>query len=84
MPKPSQFNFTHKELLELMIKQCDVHDGRWMLVCNFGFAAGNFGIGPEDAAPGGLLTVQSIGISRTDDPNIPAHLTLDAAEVNPT
>ena len=43
MPEVNQLFFTHKEVLELLIKKAKIHEGRWMLSTNFGFAAGNFG-----------------------------------------
>ncbi len=81
MPQPSQFSFSYREMLELMIKQCGVREGKWMLVFNFGFAAGNFGIGPDEAAPGVLTSIQSVSIAKTEDSNVPQNLIMDASQV---
>ena len=74
--------FTHKELVELMIKKQDLHEGIWTLSVNFGMKAANFGSTPEsdDYLPTALVPVLSVGIQRTDKEN---NLSLDAAKVNP-
>lgn len=82
MPEPSQFTFTHRELVELMLKKANVHEGTWMLSVTFGFAAINGGPSPDQAAPAAVAAVQAIGIQRAV-PDSPPGLLVDAAEVNP-
>jgi hypothetical protein len=82
MPEVSQFAFKHKELLELMVKKADLHEGKWMMLVNFGFAAANFGPTPEEISPGGIVVVSSIGLQKATD-DAPPSLVIDAAEVNP-
>lgn len=82
MPEVSQYLFTHKELLELLIKQAGVHDGRWALAINFGFSAANFGPSPDQVAPGAVVGVLAVGIQRAT-PDSPPSIVLDAAEINP-
>ena len=83
MPQPKQFVFDHKELLEVMIKECGVHEGEWMLLLNLGFSGGNFGPEEGEVLPGGLVVVKAVGISRVEDGQAPPNLVLDASVVNP-
>jgi hypothetical protein len=83
MPEVNQYVFSNKELLELLIKQAGVHEGRWVLMANFGFNAGNFGPSPDQAVPGAVVAVQQIGIQRAGA-DMPEQMSLDAAVVNPS
>jgi hypothetical protein len=82
MPEVNQIFFQHKEIAELLIKKADIHEGRWMLSVNFGFAAGNFGATPDQAAPGVVATVMAIGIMRAAQ-DTPDALQVDASIANP-
>ena len=31
MPEASQYMFTHKELVELMVKKAGIHEGKWAM-----------------------------------------------------
>ena len=37
MPEVNQLFFQHKEIVELLIKKADIHDGKWVLAVNLGF-----------------------------------------------
>ena len=82
MPTANQFVLSHKELTELIIKQANVHEGRWMLMATFGFSVGNFGPTESEVLPGAVIGIQQLGIQRAEA-NSPSGLTVDAAEVNP-
>ena len=82
MPETNQYTFTHKELLELMIKQADLHEGRWVLQANFGFSAANVGPTEDQTVPSAIAALNHLGIQRATEGS-PSGLTLDAAEVNP-
>lgn len=85
MAEPTQFALTHKELVELIIKNSNIHEGRWMLSVTFGFAPGNFGLSPEQLNPGTVVAISQIGIQRElPEMLIPPGLMVDAAIVNPT
>lgn len=86
MPEIDELSLSHKELLELLIKHSDVHDGIWTLSITFGIGVGNFG--PDKAAiyPGVNVVVSNIGIKRVphgQPTNTPGEVTVDAAIVNP-
>jgi len=82
MPEINQLFFSHKEIIEMLLKKANIHEGRWMLSVNFGLGAGNFGTVPEQIAPGAIVTVLGVGLQRAaaDTPQV---ITLDASVVNP-
>jgi hypothetical protein len=82
MPEASQYMFTHKELVELMIKKAGIHEGKWVMAVTFGFGAINGGPTLEQMMPTGVVGVQSIGIQKAQAES-PAILTVDAGVVNP-
>jgi len=82
MPEIPTYNVSHKELLELLIKASNVHEGDWMLQVNFGFTAGNFGPNDENVLPGAVAVINNIGITRAPE-NAPKGLVLNAAKINP-
>lgn len=82
MPEASQYSFSHKELVELMIKKANIHEGTWMMMVTFAFGALNGGPTPDQVMPTGMVGVQSIGIQKAP-PDSPAPLVVDAAQVNP-
>src|ERR1043166_6665871 len=82
MPEANQYMFSHKELVELMIKKAGLHEGKWMLSVTFGFGAMNGGPAPDQQMPTGVVGVQTVGLQRAQ-PESPENMTLDAAVVNP-
>jgi hypothetical protein len=83
MPEVNQIFFSHKEVLELLIKKAGVHEGKWVLAANFGFTAGYFGPSPDQLSPGAVVAVTQLGITRAP-PDSPEQAILDAAIVNPS
>jgi hypothetical protein len=84
MPEINQYMFNNKELLELLIKQAHVHDGRWILMSNFGCSAGYFGSTADQVAPPGVaIVINQMGIQRAQA-DTPKEMWLDAAVVNPS
>lgn len=82
MPEANQYLFSHKELLELLVKKAGVHEGKWMIMANFGFSPGNFGPSPDQMAPGTVVVLLQVGIQRAT-PETPDPMTIDAATSNP-
>ena len=82
MAKVESYNFPLKEVLELMIKDAGVHEGRWQLQVNFSFTAANMGPDSESQRPAAISIINHLilAIAKEDSPS---SLTLDAAEVNP-
>ena len=82
MPEANQYLFSNKELLELLVKKADVHEGRWMLMTNFNITAGNFGPAVDQTAPGVAVVIGQIGIQKAPE-NAPEGTWVDASVVNP-
>ncbi|MBH2042096.1 MAG: hypothetical protein I8H87_00865 [Comamonadaceae bacterium] len=81
----SQFTYSHKELVTLMLKDAGIHEGLWNLSVNFRLGAGAFGPTPEEVAPSGFVSVDAVGIQKMEPKEgqpIPP-LTYDAKELNP-
>ena len=78
---PETYSFTHKELLGLLIKASNVHEGEWQLQLTFSFTAGNFGPDEESMMPGSVAVVNQVSITRAK-PESPKSLVLDASKVN--
>ena len=82
MAEANQYTVTHKELVELIIKQAGVHEGKWYLMASLGFAPGNYGPTPDQLCPGTVVAIQQLGISRAEEAT-PPEIQVDAAVVNP-
>jgi len=82
MPEATQIVLTHKELVELLIKKLDIHEGIWGLSVKFGLGAANVGSAPgmPDLMPAAILAVLEIGLQKFD---AESNLSLDASKVNP-
>ncbi|WP_428660443.1 hypothetical protein [Reyranella sp.] len=86
MAETNQYALAHTELVEVIIKQCGVHEGRWSLMLSLAIGTGNFSPAPEQAAsPGVVITIPQVGIQRVIEgqPVGPGSIIVDAAEVNP-
>lgn len=86
MAEANQFTVTHAKLIELLIKDANVHDGVWSLVINFQVGVGKYGPSPNEMLPGVAVSVGPIGIQRSQpgEPTTgPSVVVVDAAKVNP-
>jgi hypothetical protein len=83
MPEVESYKFSHKELVEALIKAAGVHEGDWALQVNFGFTAGNFGPDENNMMPGGAALINHIGITKAK-PDSPKGLVVSAEKVNPS
>ena len=82
MPEINQYSFQYREIVEALIKQANIHEGRWTLVMNFNLAGANVGSSPTDVVPAAIVGVTNIGLQKAL-PDSPAILTVDASTVNP-
>jgi hypothetical protein len=81
MAETAQIVFSHKEVVEALIKQQGIHEGRWMIMMQFGIQGMNVGKGsPQNLVPAALVPIVAIGLQKTDQDT---NLSVDAAEVNP-
>ncbi len=81
MPEMNQITFSHREIVEMLIKNQNIHDGHWGIIVEFGLGAGQFPAPPQGKpVPGAIVTIVKIGIQRSEQPTSE---TVNAAEVNP-
>lgn len=82
MPEINQYQFKYNEVIEALIKQAGLHEGRWQLIMHFSLTGANMGPSESEIVPGAALAVTAIGLQKAP-PNAPASLTMDASVVNP-
>lgn len=80
MAEVSLYNFSHKEVVEALIKHQGLHEGLWQLVVEFGIQGANMGPSPDQIVPAAIIPIIRIGLKRGEEENA---LCLDAAKVNP-
>ena len=80
----NQYLFSHKSIVEQLIRREGIHDGLWMLTIELGLTGTNVNAqtagGKSSLSPAGIVSVGRIGISRTDHES---DLTVDASKANP-
>lgn len=81
MAEAESYGFTHRELVEILVKEQDIHEGIWGLSLEFGLRAANLGGGPEDLAPTAMVGILKIGIRIFKEESA---IAIDAAKVNPS
>ena len=80
MAEVARYTFSHKEVVEALIKKQDLHEGLWMLYVEFGLGAANTGPNDAELMPAAIVPVKTLGLQRGQQEN---NLTVDAAKVNP-
>ena len=80
MPETGLITFTHKELVEILVKSQNLTEGIWQLYMNFGIKAANLGSSEADVLPTAMIPVLQIGLKKVDKEN---NLSVDASKVNP-
>jgi hypothetical protein len=85
MAEINQYSLSLRELVELVVKQQEIHEGEWALMLGFGIGTSAFGPSPDQSFPGAMVTLNQVGIQRVM-PGLPLQnptLVIDAAKVNP-
>ena len=80
MPETGLITFSHKELVEILVKSQNLTEGIWQLYMNFGIKAANLGSSDSDVLPTAMIPVLQIGIKKTDKEN---NLAVDASKLIP-
>ena len=80
MPETQNITFTHKEIVEALLKDQGITEGLWGIYIEFGIAAGNVGSDKDNILPVAVVPVKKIGIQRFPEEN---NLTVDASTLNP-
>jgi len=81
MAETSQVIFSHKEVVEALIKHHGIHKGIWTLLVQFGIQGVNVGLGGPNPLPAAVVPVVALGLQKTSQIN---SMSVDAAEVNPS
>jgi hypothetical protein len=82
MAPPTQYDFELREVAAALVKQQDIHEGRWWAVFEFVLRSGVFGQTDAELLPGGLFQIKRIVLAHPDL-STPEQFVVDAAEVNP-
>lgn len=80
MSEIDRYSFTHKEVVEALIKAQGLHEGIWGLSVEFGIGAVNAGPSEDQILPTAVVPIVKMGIVKGLKEN---NLFLDAAKVNP-
>jgi len=81
MAEVTQYSFSHKELLEILIRDRSLHEGIWAIAFQLGLGVGN--VPPPaggDPVPAAIVSIVSVGLQKAPQEGPTA---LDAAKVNP-
>lgn len=78
-----EYNFSHREVVEALIKKQGLHEGIWILNIRFGIGAINVKDPdrPNEAVPAAVVPITGIGLRKVESLS---PLAVDAAEVNPS
>ena len=80
MAQPTQIVFSHKEVIEALLRKQGIHSGIWGMYIRFGLKGANFGTSPEDVLPTAIVPILEIGVQRFEEES---NIAVDAAKVNP-
>ena len=80
MSETTAIGFTHKDILELLLKKQKIHEGIWALRVKFGLNATNIGPSETDLNPAAIVAVVEIGIQKGEKES---SIAVDAAKINP-
>ena len=81
MPEVGQITVSHREIVEMILRENGVTEGKWSLLLNMTLGTGMFGPSPQEANPGAVMTVAQIGVQRVEPgkPHSPGAIIVDAA-----
>lgn len=80
MAEAALITFSHKEVVEALIKKQGIHEGIWGLYMKFAIHATNVALGSPDLLPAAVVPVLEVGLQKFEELN---NLSIDAAVVNP-
>lgn len=82
MAEVTQLFYSHQELVTVLLKERNIHEGHWMLIVNFGFGAINAGQDDtgKDVSPTAMVIVNKVGIQQVPEAT---PFSVDASLANP-
>jgi hypothetical protein len=81
MAQPTQIVFSHREVVEALIRKQGIHEGIWGMYVRFQLKAANFGQTDMDVLPTAFISVLELGIQRFEKES---NIAIDAAKINPS
>jgi hypothetical protein len=82
MAAPTQYGFELREVATALIKQQNIHEGRWWAAFEFALGSGLFGAAPPEVLPGAMFQIRRVLLAQADQAT-PQQFVVDASEVNP-
>jgi hypothetical protein len=76
MPEPTQIVFTHKEVVEALVRKHSIREGIWGLYMRFGIKGANVGSSSGDIQPAAIIPILEIGLQKMDEVN---NISVDAS-----
>ena len=64
MAEPTQIVFSHKEIVELMLRKQNIHHCIWGMFIKFGIQGTNIGLTGTDMMPAAVVPVLEIGLQK--------------------
>jgi hypothetical protein len=80
MAEPALITFSHKEVVEALIKHQGIHEGIWGLYVKFAIQASNVALGSPELLPAAIVPVVEFGLQKFEEVT---SLSADASKVNP-
>jgi hypothetical protein len=78
--QPQTIVTSHKQVVEALVKQNQIHEGIWGLFVRFGIGAVNAGENEQQLVPAAIVPVVEIGLQKFEKET---NISVDAAKVNP-
>lgn len=78
MAEASQIIFSHKEVVEALLKQQGISDGFWGLYVKFGIKGVNIGENETEIVPAAIIPILELGLQRFDKET---NISIDAARI---
>jgi hypothetical protein len=83
MAEVAQYQFTFKEVAELLIKRQGIHEGVWAVGFNLNIGTGLMGPTPDQSFPSAMVQITSAILTKIEAGQQPSPSAVDAAIVNP-
>ncbi len=78
MAEPTQFSFSYKELVTMLVRAAGVTEGEWGIQVQLGLQAANIGPTDNDLVPAAIVAITHIGLQKVEKPT---NLSVNASEI---
>ena len=79
MAEATQYQFTHKEVVEALVRKQGLTEGIWTLTLTLGLSVGNTGPDIDNLNPTAMVAVGAFGLSKTTEMT---NLAIDASTLS--